>query len=241
MTKRGVVAAVPCNARDRAYEDLRRRIVMVELPPGAALSENEMAVALGVSRTPVREALLLLANEGLVRVFPKVGTFVSRVDAEQVSEAQFMREAVELAALESIRFPVSADALRALEANVAEQDRVGDDPARFFELDEAFHRGLMELGGHGRSWSFVAAAKAHLDRARMLGVTLLPILEPLRREHRAIYEAVRDGDGPRAAAALRAHLRTVFDDIQTIRAQRPELFLADPDSLPTRRSVAVWE
>ncbi len=84
------------------YETLRRKVLTLELPPGAALSENELAAALGVSRTPVRESLILLADEGLVQVFPQVGTFVSRVDPDRVRDAQFLREAVELAALDDV-------------------------------------------------------------------------------------------------------------------------------------------
>ena len=84
------------------YETLRRKVLTLELPPGAALSENELAAALGVSRTPVRESLILLAEEGLVQVFPQVGSFVSRVDPDGVADAQFLREAVELAALDDL-------------------------------------------------------------------------------------------------------------------------------------------
>ena len=92
------------------YETLRRKVLTLELPPGAALSENELAAALGVSRTPVRESLILLADEGLVQVFPQVGTFVSRVDPDRVRDAQFLREAVELAALDDV--PPDLDAAR---------------------------------------------------------------------------------------------------------------------------------
>src|SRR3712207_6293623 len=94
-------SARPSN-RSAVYTELRRRVVSLDLPPGAALSENELAAALGVSRTPVRESLILLAEEGLVQVFPQVGSFVSRVDPDRVADAQFLREAVELAALEDV-------------------------------------------------------------------------------------------------------------------------------------------
>ena len=95
------VAARRTNRRV-VYETLRRKVLTLDLPPGTALSENELAAALGVSRTPVRESLILLADEGLVQVFPQVGTFVSRVDPDRVRDAQFLREAVELAALDDV-------------------------------------------------------------------------------------------------------------------------------------------
>src|SRR3712207_9328331 len=87
-------SARPSN-RSAVYTELRRRVVSLELPPGTPLSENELAAALGVSRTPVRESLILLSQEGLVQVFPKVGSFVSRVDPELVADAQSIRDAVQ--------------------------------------------------------------------------------------------------------------------------------------------------
>ena len=83
--------------RERVYAELRRRIVTLDWPPGASLSENELAAQLSVSRTPVRESLILLADEGLVQIFPKLGSFVARIDPERVADAQFVREAIELA------------------------------------------------------------------------------------------------------------------------------------------------
>ncbi|MDR2372649.1 MAG: GntR family transcriptional regulator [Bifidobacteriaceae bacterium] len=228
--------------RRGVYEDLRRRIVTLDLAPGAALSENELAARLGVSRTPVREALILLADEGLVRVFPKVGSFVSRVDLQAVEDAQFLREAVELAALGAIPAKPAPGIVDRLVANLAEQERAGIEAEEFMALDEVFHRDLLDLSGHANVWTTVEAAKAQLDRARRLGLSLEP--DPLARfaaEHRAIFDAVMAPDRARARRLLRAHLRAVFNDIEQVRAVSPELFAGDPDSAPTRRSVAVWE
>jgi DNA-binding GntR family transcriptional regulator len=221
---------------------LRRRIVTLELAPGAALSENELAVTLGVSRTPVREALILLADEGLVRVFPKVGSFVSRVDLQAVEDAQFLRESVELAALGDIpRQPDPAIVERIL-ANLDAQDRADIEAEEFMALDEAFHRDLLGLSGHANVWATVEAAKAQLDRARRLGLSLEPdALARFASEHRAIFGAIMAPDRAAARRLLRAHLRAVFNDIAQVRAVSPELFAGDPSTAPVRRSVAVWE
>jgi len=90
------------SVRDQTLETLRRRIISLQLPPGEPLSENELAQELGVSRTPVRESLILLREEGLVQVFPQIGSFVSLVDLGRVSDAQFVREAIECASLKEI-------------------------------------------------------------------------------------------------------------------------------------------
>lgn len=219
--------AVKRVGRREAYEFLRSGIVRLDRPPGSALSENEAGAALGVSRTPVREALLLLAEEGLVEVVPQVGTFVSRVDPARVTEAQFLREAVELASVRSLEPPFDPDAIAALHANLAEQDRVAEDLDRFFELDEQFHRGLMALAGHEASWSTVAAAKGHLDRARRLGIKQESTARRFAQEHRAILTALETEDLPAAEELLRRHVRVIFEDIQALQQFSPDLFVTN--------------
>ncbi|MGO4425243.1 GntR family transcriptional regulator, partial [Streptomyces sp. MCAF7] len=150
-------------SRRAIYLKLRHMVLTLELAPGAALSENELATSLGVSRTPVRESLIMLAQEGLVQVFPKIGSFVSRVDPAQVADAQFLREAVELASLDDLPPRLDPAVVEELRDNLKRQQRADLGLEEFFELDEAFHQGLMRLSGHGNVWSTVAAAKGHLD------------------------------------------------------------------------------
>jgi len=222
------------------YETLRRRILTLELPPGAALSENELAAGLGVSRTPIRESLILLADEGLVQVFPQVGTFVSRVDATKVVDAQFVREAIELASLDDMPDEPDADAVAQLRANLTRQHSPELPVEDFFALDEQFHQGLLGLSGHASVWPTVVAAKGHLDRARRLGLQANESTIRFADEHAAVLDAVLAGDRRTAQDRLRVHLRSVFGDIETIRRRSPELF-AVSDAAPVRRSVAVWE
>ncbi|MCL6639666.1 MAG: GntR family transcriptional regulator, partial [Firmicutes bacterium] len=119
------------------YAKLREQILNLELPPGTALSEQESALAFKVSRTPVRESFMRLAQEGLVEVLPQRGTFVSLIDTELVEEARFMREQLEAAVvrLACERFP--KEALDALDANVREQreSMAQRDDRKLFELD----------------------------------------------------------------------------------------------------------
>lgn len=226
--------------RRQALDFLRRQITQLALPPGTAVSEAEIGKVLGVSRTPVREALLLLAEEGLVEVLPKVGTFITRVDPDRVAEAQFLREAVELASLKSLKYPLDEDLVGELEDNVQRQFRSTESYDEFIVLDEEFHRGLMGLAGHEDSWAAVASAKSHLDRARRLGIQQRSVIS-LVKEHEAVLHAVLREDLEIAETLLRQHVRVIFKDIQELAAQRPELFVTDPDARPVRKSVIVWE
>ncbi|WP_435195172.1 GntR family transcriptional regulator [Streptomyces sp. NRRL F-5630] len=228
-------------SRRDIYLKLRQMVLTLELAPGAALSENELAASLGVSRTPVRESLILLAQEGLVQVFPKIGSFVSRVDAAQVADAQFLREAVELASLEDLPEELDTETVEQLRNNLECQRRTGLDREEFFVLDEAFHHDLMRLSGHGNAWATVAAAKGHLDRARRLGLHGHESPTVFADQHHEIFAAITAGDIPGARSRMRDHLRAVFDDIERIRSRSPELFASGPATVPVRRSVVVWE
>ncbi|MDX3607776.1 GntR family transcriptional regulator [Streptomyces sp. FL06-04B] len=227
--------------RRAIYLKLRQMVLTLELAPGAALSENELAASMGVSRTPVRESLILLAQDGLVQVFPKIGSFVSRVDPAQVADAQFLREAVELASLDDLPARLDPAVVGELRDNLDRQRRADLGLEEFFDLDEAFHHGLMRLSGHGNVWTTVAAAKGHLDRARRLGLHENESPAVFVAQHREIFDAVTGGNAPLARTAMRTHLRAVFDDIERIRAHSPELFAADASSVPVRRNIVVWE
>ncbi|MFG3156462.1 GntR family transcriptional regulator [Streptomyces sp. NPDC048219] len=224
------------NARQLVHELLRARIVGLELQPGTPLSENELAAELGVSRTPVRESLILLAEEGLVDVYPQLGTFVSRLREQDIASAQFVREALELAALrDGVERADQRDVLelRALLAAQTDAERRGD-PETFFRLDEEFHARLMAAAGHPEAWSLVHHAKAHLDRARRLTLPLEDQLALLVRQHTDVVDAVERRDARGADEALRGHLRQVFADVETVRARHPQLF-GEADAPPRPR------
>ncbi|HEY0188174.1 MAG TPA: GntR family transcriptional regulator [Cellulomonas sp.] len=227
------------SSRRTVYDELRRRVVSLELRPGSPISENELAAELGVSRTPVREALIMLVQDGLVQVFPKVGSFVTRVDLRRVADSQFVRESVELASLADVPREPDRAVLAELTANLDRQ-RVCGDNDEFFGLDEQFHHGLLRLAGHEGAWAAVVAAKAHLDRARRLGLAENQTPDVLVEQHAAVLDTLLADGAEAAVPLLRAHLRAVLDDIERVRERSPELF-APSTGRPTRRSVAVWE
>lgn len=238
--QRGTADTGPRSAGRLVYAELRQRVVTLGLQPGAPLSENELAAELGVSRTPVRDALMLLQQEGLVQIFPRIGSFVSRVDPQRVADAQFLREAVELASLDDVPAEPDPGLTAALRENIALQRLVEGDHEEFFRLDEEFHQGLMRLAGHEGTWPSVVAAKAHLDRARRLGLSEVGSVDVFVEQHAQVLEALLRGGASEARPLMRTHLRTVFDDIERVRTRSPELFAANTGA-PVRRSVAVWE
>lgn len=210
------------SSRGLAYGRIRDSVITGTFAPGTLLSENELAAELGLSRQPVREALLLIAQEGLVEVRPQSGTYVTRIDPERVREAQFIREAIELASLAACPQPSEGDERMLRE--LIQVQRTARDRDDFYPLDELFHRALLGLAGHGNAWSTVSSAKAHLDRARYVGMSATRGVQDYVDDHERVVDALVAGDARTAAVALRQHLRFVFDDLEAIRTRNPELF-----------------
>jgi DNA-binding GntR family transcriptional regulator len=214
------------SARAVVHEILRQRIISLEFAPGQPLSESDLAGKLGVSRTPVRESLILLAEEGLVDVVPQVGTFVSRIRESDTASAQFVREALERAAVVGGGAHLTEAQLQELRGMIDEQNAAvaADDHEAFFLLDDAFHAALMRATGHETAWPIVGQAKSQLDRARRLSLSLTQQPRLLTDQHDSVVQRLSARDVAGADRALRDHLRLVFHDIKTIREEHPEMF-----------------
>src|SRR4051794_7787252 len=162
--------ALGTSARDQAYAVLRAAIVGADLEPGRRLSENQLAELIGVSRTPVRDALARLRDERLVAIVPQLGTFVTFIDEDAVADAHFVREALEVGAVRIAATRADAAAVAALEANLGRQEQAvaADDAERFAELDDDFHHQLCDLSGRSVAWRLSERARGQLDRVRLL-------------------------------------------------------------------------
>ena len=211
-------------ARTFVYLAIRDAIVDASLEPGRQLSENELAALLGVSRTPVREALQRLREERLVEVVPQLGTFVTRISDGAVEDAQFVREALECAAIRETAVRATAADVAALEAIVARQEQTAADFDGFYVLDDELHHMLCDLSGREIAWSLSQRAKGHLNRIRRLSLPEPGYVAEMIAEHRAVVAAVAAHDPDEAERALRHHLRMVLSTLPAIRSQHPDYF-----------------
>ena len=155
---------------EQVFRTLRSSIVTMQLTPATALSEQDIAGRLNVSRQPVREAFIKLSEIGLVRVLPQRGTFVVKISAKAVTDARFVREAVECAIARRASEGIGEAAMDDLRAILAEQRKAARDPEAFFVLDEAFHRGLANAAECAYAWKVIEEAKAQMDRVRFLSL-----------------------------------------------------------------------
>jgi DNA-binding GntR family transcriptional regulator len=213
----------------RIYADLRAELVSLERLPGEPISEAELAQSYGFSRTPVREAVRRLADEGLVEIFPQSGTFVARIPLAALPEAIVIRKALEetsarLAAKRAQRSQVIA--LFAHLQRQREASRLGDRNA-FHQADEAFHCVIAEAAGYRGIWTLVEQVKVHVDRYRRLTLPQAGRVARAIAEHGAIATAIESGDGARAAQAMAVHLDGLLTDIPSIRSLNPDYFADD--------------
>ena len=133
-------------ARAYAIRVLLYNIIHLELPPGSAVSENELSEALSLSRTPVREALIELNRTRLVEIFPQKGSYITKIDYELVEECRFIRLAMENAVLHLVCQGIPDTYAEALSQNIEEQRQAEAEKKqdKLFELDNHFHRLIFE-------------------------------------------------------------------------------------------------
>jgi len=203
---------------ERAYYAIRELIVTLDLEPGAVVSERALMQRLETGRTPVREALQRLANEGLVDVYPRRGMFVSSVDVQDLRGLSEVRATLE---------PVCARpaAERPPEDDAAEIDELldqlahlanGGDERTLIDLDQRIHRGLYRAAHNPFLEETLSTYYVLALRIWFLALGRVTArLDDAVRSHRRLLEAVRDGDADAAEAAMRQH---VADFERTIRA-----------------------
>jgi len=211
---------------EQVFRTLRFAIVTMKLTPATALSEQEIADRLSVSRQPVREAFIKLAEIGLVRVLPQRGTFVEKISAKAVTDARFVREAVECAIARRASEGIAKPAIEELRAIIAAQRkaaRAGDEEG-FFALDDAFHRALARAAQCAYAWKVVEEAKGQMDRVRFLSIPdAMPSEVPIV-QHQAILDAIAAGHVAAADRAMKAHLREILKSLPRLARKFPDMF-----------------
>ena len=205
-----MIATNPATASlvDAAHEQIRRRILDNVWPPGHRALEQEVALALGMSRTPVREALVRLQAEGLVEVVPRHGMRVLPVSPSDMREIYEILTALECMAAEILarRRPGKAELKPLVDATDAMDRALGaEDLDAWAKADELFHAQLLELAGNRQLQATVMNHWDRAHRARMFTLRLRPKPVNSTREHRQLVERLRAGDPEGAARVNRAH------------------------------------
>ncbi len=191
-----------------AYRAIRKRILDNVWAPGTQALEGALALELSMSRTPVREALIRLSNEGLVEVIPRHGMRVLPVSPADMREIYQVLTSLESMAAELVaRTKPGAAELAPLDKASRDMERAlkRDDLDAWAEADERFHRHLVEMCGNAKLAAIVFNYWDRAHRARMVTLRMRPRPVNSTREHLAIVEAIRRGDADAAGTLVRAH------------------------------------
>ena len=201
---------------DQAYRALRDAILSHQLPPGTRLSVPEMARRLGISRSPAREAITRIAQEGLARVEPGRGALVADIQRDDLLEIYALREVLEGLACRLAAPLVRADDIVALRALMDEHQVAIErgDTARHYELDQSFHATIRGLAANQRLAESLERLQGQI-RVAMFTTRRSPGGMPQAlAEHRLIVEALATADANSAEDAGRAHISRLLSDLQ---------------------------
>jgi DNA-binding GntR family transcriptional regulator len=218
-------------AASQIFGFIRDAIISMEFLPGQMISETALAQQFGVSRTPVREALIQLSNIGFVEVLPQRGTYVSKLSMEKILEARFIREALEVAVVTQLAAntneAIRLEAVNTCERILADQKAAAadDDALVFQNQDDAFHQTLASFTQYPRVVTFIEAEKAHMDRVRNLSLHQSGQYKRILNQHSAIIKAIKEGSAEKAAVAMSVHLKDVYNILEVIPQEHPEYFI----------------
>jgi len=198
----------PLSTSQRALKELRDKIFSGELSAGSDHLESELADLLEMSRTPVREALLTLEGQGLLELRPRKGVRILPLSPEDMSDVydvltELESHAAERAAQAGYDDSDLADLACAIDDMDAAIAR--DDLDAWAEADDRFHRELVRLGGNSRISAIVEMMSDQVRRARMTTLFIRPVPTRSNEDHRAVFEAIRQGDPETARQIHRRH------------------------------------
>ncbi|MDP2698332.1 GntR family transcriptional regulator [Thalassospira sp.] len=203
---------------------IRERIVCADLLPGTRLSEADLARQYDLSRQPVREAFIKLADEGLLEIRPQRGTYVRKISVPAVLDARFVREAIEADIARFVATSPDPAMIARLHELIKLQREVAHGEARWFlALDHDFHRCLAEAAGKTYAWKIVEDVRAQLDRVRYLSYFQFS-MDDIIEQHVSIVSAIESRNPDAASAAMRQHLREILHTLPDIARSRSELF-----------------
>jgi DNA-binding GntR family transcriptional regulator len=213
-------------AAEQVYRGLREAIITCRLEPNEAISESRLCGMFKVSRSPVRTAITRLAEDGLIDIFPQRGTFVSPIKLKQVREAQFARQALEVALVSEAARRWKDEHSREIKANLAQQVQhaKAGQSWEFYLDNESFHQVIARAADLEGVWATVQSVKMLWDRIGHIANRVPAHMAAIIEEHRKIVKALEKRDPNAAADAMQVHMHAVDHAIARLRPLHADYF-----------------
>ncbi len=215
------------NATQKAYDEILRRILTLELPPGTYISRNDISEQLAISKTPIREALQHLEHDKLVKIFPQSKTLVTKINIEEIKKSNFLRIAIEIEVIKTMIEKYDKEVLKNLEKNLKKQKAVLNDMKKIFEFDELdkeFHEIMFESVGQKELNDLLRSKMGHKKRANRLELPTSGKVPKLYEDHKNIYEAIKEKNLKKADKCMREHLSRTISRIEDLKKEKPHFF-----------------
>ncbi len=222
----GLATSKRTTIADEIFRLLREEIIALELLPGQQLSEAEVARKFDVSRQPVREAFLRLADLDLLEIRPQRATLVTKISLAKVTHTRFVRAALEVETVREATRVATAGSLDSLRENLEQQTqaRSDNDPGMIATLDYRFHQLICIAAARPLVFDVVSEFKAHTDRICRIELSDSAGMAETIAGHTSIVNAIVDGDTASAVEMTRVHLAHLDDTIASALARFPQYF-----------------
>ena len=220
------------NNRQYVYRVLKDEIMSWKLIPGEVLNDLHISTRLGVSRTPVREALFALQEDHLVNVYARNKTVVSLIDWRLITEGKFVRTSLESLIASDLCGNLSIETIGELSENLALQRNLvegGYGKRSFYELDNEFHRILYRAANKDETYKMVRRMCYQVDRVRCYMIPRANLMENMLESHRNILSCLINGQQEKLVSILKNHINDVFHDDGTPAAFAVNLLYKHPE------------
>lgn len=215
------------NYQNEAYDAIKHLILTSELIPGQRISKNKLVEILGIGETPIREAIIRLRKEGLFHVIPQSGTYVSKINIQEVFQAKFVRENIERLVFEEVCDRISISEIQELEMKLKIQKIYFDvkDKEMYFKLDEEFHRYFYEVVQKLYVWDWIQLINLSFNRCRYLRLQVNELKwEAILDQHQQMIELIKVKDKCSLGNLVVKHIDMIDHDIHVIKKHFPDYF-----------------
>ncbi|WP_283606374.1 GntR family transcriptional regulator [Faecalispora anaeroviscerum] len=228
-------------AGENVYQYLRTSIIELQVKPGQTININELSDFLKVSRSPIRDALIQLAKDGLVTTTPQKGTIVSKIDVQRVKDERFMRACIEERVLEEFLKSYQESHIEKLK-EILEQQKLtleNKDARGFLRTDDAFHTVFFQATSHPFCLENVLNMSSHYFRIRLLSLSEPDIRKQTYGQHKEILQLIQERNISKIRQLIDLHIVEKKDEETRMKHKYPDLFtgIEEPDQLKGK----IWE
>lgn len=211
---------------DVTYNQIREDIMNMNLEPGTDVSVQKLSERYGVSRTPVREAVVRLQQSGLVEIYPQRKTVVSQIDLQRVHEEWFIRTSLEAAVVDEFIRKCSELVADTLLELVTKQKKYLDKEhfREYYLKDNRFHQLIFETAGEALAWRTIEDTSSHFNRIRLLHGKMNGVQQDALVQHEKMVTAARKRDSDAMRTLVKEHSNSLLDQITIMSKQYPQFF-----------------